>query len=492
MEKANILIVEDEILVANNLKEILENQGYNVIAIVKTGEKAIEKAKDEKPDIIIMDIKLKGKIDGIKASEIIRFNNNIPVIFLTSYVDEALIERAKITESFGYLLKPITDHRQLCINIEMAIYKLEMENKLKQANDQLEKRVIERTEKLNNTLEQYKNALAEIKELKKLLQVENTYLKEEIKLNSNFEEIIGQSNEIKAVLLKVEQVAPSNTTVLILGETGTGKELIARAIHNSSPQKDRALIKIDCSALSPNLIESELFGHEKGSFTGAHVKKIGRFELANGSSIFLDEIGELPFELQSKLLRVIQDGEFERLGGTKTIKTNARVIAATNRDLSDESNKGSFRKDLFFRLNVFPIIIPPLRERKDDIILLLNYFTQKFSKKIGKNIKKISKRISNKLENYTWPGNVRELENLIERAIIISNDDTLKIELPESNHISLDKELKLEDVERKHIIKILNEKHWKIEGAGGTASTLGINPSTLRSRMKKLGIKRLR
>ncbi|MBF0398548.1 MAG: sigma-54-dependent Fis family transcriptional regulator [Desulfobacterales bacterium] len=492
MKKSNILIVEDEILVANNLKEILENQGYNIIAIVKTGEKAIEKAKDEKPDIIIMDIKLKGKIDGIKASEIIRFNNNIPVIFLTSYVDEALIERAKITESFGYLLKPITDHRQLCINIEMAIYKLEMENKLKQANDQLEKRVIERTEKLNNTLEQYKNALAEIKELKKLLQVENTYLKEEIKLNSNFEEIIGQSNEIKAVLLKVEQVAPSNTTVLILGETGTGKELIARAIHNSSPQKDRALIKIDCSALSPNLIESELFGHEKGSFTGAHVKKIGRFELANGSSIFLDEIGELPFELQSKLLRVIQDGEFERLGGTKTIKTNARVIAATNRDLSDESNKGSFRKDLFFRLNVFPIIIPPLRERKDDIILLLNYFTQKFSKKIGKNIKKISKRISNKLENYTWPGNVRELENLIERAIIISNDDTLRIELPESNYISLDKELKLEDVERKHIIKILNEKHWKIEGAGGTASTLGINPSTLRSRMKKLGIKRLR
>lgn len=335
-----------------------------------------------------------------------------------------------------------------------------------------------------------REALTEIEHLKKQLESDYTYLREEMKLSHNFEEILGQSNALKGALYKIEQIASTKTTVLLLGETGVGKELFARAIHNASSCKERPLVKVNCAALPPTLIESELFGHEKGAFTGAQSKQVGRFELANGTTIFLDEIGELSSALQAKLLRVLQDGEFERVGSSHTIRVNVRVIAATNRNMEEEVKQGRFREDLWYRLNVFPIIVPPLRERTEDIFLIATFFINKFSKRHGKSIKTIPSKVLNALKNYPWPGNVRELENVIERSVIISQGPVLTIDLPGSQRISVDECRKMEEVERNHISKCLKEAHWKIEGINGAAQTLGLNPGTLRSRMKKLGIKR--
>ena len=329
------------------------------------------------------------------------------------------------------------------------------------------------------------------------LQAENKYLQEEIKYSHNFEEIVSRSKNFHKVLQQIEQVAPTDATVLILGESGTGKELMARAIHNISNRSKKALVKVNCATLPANLIESELFGHEKGAFTGAMERKIGRFELADGGSIFLDEIGELPVDLQSKLLRVLQEGEFERLGNPRTMKVNVRVIAATNRNLEQAIEKKEFREDLFYRLNVFPIICPPLRDRKEDIPLLVKHFCQKHEAKIGKKVANISPKVMDSLMNYDWPGNIRELENLIERALILSPGDTLeygdwvpveKTQLKASNGKPAPK--KMEDVEKEHIIETLKKVNWKVSGEKGAAKLLGLNPTTLEARMKKLGIKR--
>jgi len=335
-----------------------------------------------------------------------------------------------------------------------------------------------------------KAALSEIKELKEKLEAERAYLQEEIKLEYNYENIIGQSDEIHYVLYKVEQIAASATTVLVLGETGTGKELVARAIHSLSLRKDRALIKINCAALPANLIESELFGHEKGAFTGAHARQLGRFEVANGATLFLDEIGELPLELQPKLLRVIQDGEFERLGSAQTIKVDVRVIAATNRHLEVEVRKGRFREDLWYRLNVFPITVPPLRERREDISLLVDYFVDKISKRLGKSIESIPTTVMKELQNYHWPGNVRELENVLERAVINSSGPKLhlmdELKKPHTNSTAASKTL--DEIERDYIVQVLEQTHWKVSGKNGAAGILGLDRSTLRARMRKLGI----
>jgi len=332
----------------------------------------------------------------------------------------------------------------------------------------------------------------EVSKLKNQLQAENIYLQEEIKLAHHVDEIIGDSDAIKYVLFKIEQVGQTDSTVLILGETGTGKELVARAIHNQSLRKDRPLVKVNCAALSASLIESELFGHEKGSFTGASARKIGRFELADGATIFLDEIGELPLELQAKLLRIVQEGEFERLGSTKTLKVNVRILAATNRNLKAEVEKGTFREDLWYRLNVFPITVPPLRQRREDVSQLVEHFVSTLSKKVGKNITAISSATSKKLQSYSWPGNVRELANVIERAVINAQSSVLHIAdqfepAPEASSISTST---LEEVEREYIIRILDETLWKIEGSNGAAKRLGLHPSTLRTRMVKLGIQK--
>jgi len=332
--------------------------------------------------------------------------------------------------------------------------------------------------------------LFEIQKLKDQLEAERAYLQEEIKLEYNHENIIGQSDAINYVLYKVEQIARSNTIVLVLGETGTGKELVARAIHGLSSRKERAFVKLDCATLPSNLIESELFGHEKGAFTGAHSRKLGRFEVADGATLFLDEIGELPLELQPKLLRVVQDGEFERLGGSRTIRIDVRIIAATNRNLEEEVRKGRFRDDLWYRLNIFPITVPPLRDRVDDIPLLVDFYVKKISKRMGKSIEIIPTRVMNALQNYQWPGNIRELENVLERAVINSAGPKLRLvdELKKPQRDVSTMQKTLEAVEREHIVRILEQTQWKVSGKNGAAEILGLNRSTLRARMRKLGI----
>lgn len=341
--------------------------------------------------------------------------------------------------------------------------------------------------------EEIQLALKEVKKLKDRLQKENTYLMQEIKLNHNFEEIVSESPRFRQILINVEQVANTDATVLITGESGTGKELLARAVHNLSSRRGRPLVKVNCAALPANLIESEFFGHEKGAFTGAIQRKIGRFELADKGTIFLDEIGEMPLELQSKLLRVLQEGEFERLGGTQTIKVNVRVIAATNRDLPGSISEGAFREDLYYRLNVFPIESLPLRERLEDIPVLVNHFTKKFGHRLGKRINKVPEKVIKTLQGYDWPGNIRELENLIERAMIVSQGSSLVIGpwLPKSGQTKKAKNIEtLADNEREHIRGVLEITQGKIRGADGAAVLLDINPTTLEARMKKLGIKK--
>ncbi|MFA6010669.1 MAG: sigma 54-interacting transcriptional regulator [Desulfobacteraceae bacterium] len=333
-------------------------------------------------------------------------------------------------------------------------------------------------------------ALFEIKKLQEQLEAERAYLLEEIKLEYNHENIIGQSDGIKYVLYKVEQIAESDTTVLVLGETGTGKELIARAIHSLSTRKDRALVKVNCATLPSNLIESELFGHEKGSFTGAHTRQLGRFEIANGATLFLDEIGELPLELQAKLLRVIQDGEFERVGSSISIKVDVRIIAATNRNLEEEVQKGRFREDLWYRLNVFPITTPPLRTRIDDLPFLVDYYVGKICKRMGKTIEIIPEIVMNALQAYHWPGNVRELENVLERAVINSSGPKLRLadELKKPLTDSRYNATTMETVEHDHILRILEQTHWKVSGKNSASEILGLDRSTLRARMRKHGI----
>jgi formate hydrogenlyase transcriptional activator len=338
--------------------------------------------------------------------------------------------------------------------------------------------------------EQLRERLREIEELKQRLEGENIYLQEEVQLLGEHSEIVGQSLAMKKVLAQVEQVARTDSTVLIQGETGTGKELLARAIHGMSGRKARLLVTVNCASLPPTLIESELFGRERGAYTGALTKMIGRFEIADGATLFLDEIGEIPLELQSKLLRVLEEGNFERLGSTKTLHVDVRIITATNRDIAQEVQEGKFRKDLFYRLNVFPIVIPPLRERPEDIPLLVWAFVKEFQKKMGKKIENISKKSMEALQSYSWPGNVRELRNVIEHAMIVSSDRTLVVHAPKLPSSETPDVRSLEDMERRHIVSALERNGWRVGGKGGAAEVLGLKRSTLYSRMKKLGINR--
>jgi transcriptional regulator with GAF, ATPase, and Fis domain len=338
------------------------------------------------------------------------------------------------------------------------------------------------------------NSFREIKALKEQLAEENLHLREEIKLTHRYGDIVGESAALRAALKKVEQVAPTDSTVLICGETGTGKELIARAIHNNSARKDRLLVTVNCAALPSNLVEAELFGREKGAYTGALSRQAGRFEIADGSTILLDEVGELPLELQAKLLRVLQQGEFERLGSTKTQKVDVRVLASTNRDLAKAVEDKAFREDLYYRLNVFPIEVPPLRDRAEDIPQLVWAFVREFSESMGKIVESVSRETMEALQNYSWPGNVREVRNLIERAMIISPGPTLDVELPSGARAQDSSRRystrKLADVELEHIRSVVESTGWRIRGKGGAAEILGLKPTTLEARMKKLGLER--
>ncbi len=434
-------------------------------------------------------------------------------------VSAYLSGKARLIEGERRVFAVVTDiDERKRIEADLAAYRKDLEKmvverteELQAANETLELRVMERSEELisaNAQLSQeivdrkraedsLRSSLAEIKELKDRFQAENIYLKQVIYRECNYGEIIGQSNALRHVFFRVEQVAPQDTTVLLLGETGTGKGVVARAIHSKSSPARRAgpMITVNCSALPANLIESELFGREKGAFTGSSERQIGRFELADNGTLFLDEIGDMPMELQTKLLRVIQDGEFERLGAPRTIKVNVRIIASTNRNLDEAIRNNTFREDLFYRLNVFPITVPPLRQRKEDIPLLVDYFVAKFNKKTGKKIETVPKDTLNLLQDYDWPGNVRELESIIERAVITSQGTSLQeLDRVEPGRMARGQETQgakgLVEIEREHILQVLQNTNWRIEWENGAAAILGLNPSTLRGRMRKEGISR--
>ncbi len=339
-------------------------------------------------------------------------------------------------------------------------------------------------------------AFQEIDALREKLSKENAYLEEEIRTEHNFGDIVGESAALRRVLKEVETVAPTDSTVLIRGETGTGKELVARALHERSPRRSRSFIKLNCAAIPTGLLESELFGHEKGAFTGAISQKIGRFEVAHLGTLFLDEVGDIPSELQPKLLRVLQEQEFERLGGTKTIKVDVRLVAATHRDLSTMVADGRFREDLYYRLNVFPLVLPPLRERPDDIPRLVRHFTQRFARRMGRRVETIPSEAMDALVRYPWPGNVRELQNIIERAVILSSGLVLQVPLgdlqtvPAQSPLNDSRPLTLVDAEREHILAALDEAGWVLGGPKGAAARLGMKRSTLHWKMQKLGITR--
>ncbi len=376
-----------------------------------------------------------------------------------------------------------------------------MEEELRRSRDELETRVQERTKELQRINEALIKALDEIKHLKEQLYRENVSLREEIDKASMFEEIVGASLALKALLARVTKVAPLDSTVFITGETGTGKELIARAIHKRSQRSSRAFVSVNCAAIPASLIASELFGHEKGAFTGAHQRRLGRFELAEGGTIFLDEIGELPIETQLALLRVLQEREFDRVGGNQPIRANVRVIAATNRDVKAAISAGSFRSDLFYRLNVFPIEIPPLRERKEDIPLLVEYFIDRYASISGKKIRGVNKNNLDLLQSYPWPGNVRELQNVIERSVILCETQILSIdeswllrEVSQTQPTSklLSERQRLVTQEKEMIEAALLESRGRVSGLLGAAVKLGLPPSTLESKIRSLNINKHR
>ena len=440
----------------------------------------------------------------------LRETQSILVIFMT-----ALSETEDKVHGFGtgavdYVTKPF-QNEEVLVRVKTHITLRNLQNALQEANDRLEQRVEQRTAEL-------REAYAEVEQLKNRLEAENVYLQEEIKVAHNFEEIIGESAAIKEILRQVELVAPTDSTVLIEGETGTGKELIARAIHNLSARRDRPLVKVNCAAISAGLVESELFGHERGAFTGAIQRRIGRFELADGGTLFLDEVGDLPPDTQVKLLRVLQEQEFERVGSSQPIRVDVRVIAATNRHLATLSKDGTFREDLFYRLSVFPLAVPPLRERKADIPTLAHFFLAKFAAKMGKAFDGFSKSSMQQLISNAWPGNVRELQNVIERAVILTKGSTVQIDTsfgllqecrdpdevtpesdaqpqaaqtPPSSEAVPSTFTTLEEMERIHIRRVLNSTNWVISGKTGASSILDLHPNTLRSRMQKLGLKKV-
>ncbi|HEX8316117.1 MAG TPA: sigma 54-interacting transcriptional regulator [Flavisolibacter sp.] len=645
LQQQTILIVEDEFAVANDLRMILEKAGYLVIGIAHSVAKAEEFNREQRPDLVLVDIHLKGQQSGIDLARQLG-EEDIPFVYVSANINSSLLEEVKTTKPYGFIVKPFRE-KDVLVALEIAHYRhahrLEVRIRQEQAlqialTDALsedgnwEQRLLkvvrlfqpyipfdyfivglEKEQALNTfrscsffrvghneyqtiwaenflqmtglTLEKYqqlrarvpndgqaiynsnefemacrqnalKGVIAEtfrlqsnlnmplqtaqngtfflsffskgpgtyqaehlqllerlktsltltvdrlmafdqIKLLSEQLRRENTYLQEEVKTGANFEEIIGRSPKLQQVFTSITQVAPTNYTVLILGETGTGKELIARAVHNRSPRKSKALIKVNCAALPPQLIESELFGHERGSFTGATEKRIGKFELAHGGTIFLDEIGELPLELQPKLLRVLQEKEIERIGGKGSFLCDVRIIAATNRNLQTEVAAGRFRADLFYRLNVFPVHLPSLRDRKEDLLLLATHFLQKIAKNLGKKLTGISEESLEQMEAYHWPGNIRELEHLLERAAIMATGPIVSIAeplllnpQPPDMVTSITIVKPSEQAERENITAALKLADYRIRGTGGAAEILQIKPTTLEAKLVRLGISR--
>jgi len=506
--QARILVVDDQEANVLLLEQMLSGAGYLFVTSTRDPGKVCELYRNNRYDLILLDLQMP-VMDGfqvMKGLREIETQSYVPVLVITAQPGHKL--RALEAGAKDFISKPF-DLVEIKTRIRNMLEVRLLYKKIENYSKELEQTVKERTGELtkaNGNLRQeieirkkaegsLQGAYGEIKRLKDRLQAENIYLQHEVDRQYNLGEVVGQSSALAQVFLRVEQVAPMNATVLLLGETGTGKGVVARAIHGSSSRKNRPLITVNCTTLPATLVESELFGREKGAYTGSDSRQIGRFELADGGTLFLDEIGEMPLELQSKLLRVIQDGEFERLGSSNTIKTDVRIIAATNRNLEDEIRAGRFREDLFYRLNVFPITMPPLRLRKEDIPLLVNHFVAKFNLKIGKQIDTVSMQTLDTLQNYHWPGNVRELESVIERAVIISKGPSLQV-LDQFDNSQKPGELVGQDVkalialEHDLIRQVLQKTCWRIEGKKGAAVVLGLNPSTLRFRMRKYGIMR--
>jgi two-component system, NtrC family, response regulator HydG len=447
--KKKILIVEDEFIVANDLKMILKKAGYDVVGIAASAPQARQLIHDKKPHWVLLDIILKGNETGIDLAAELK-PQNIPFLFISANTNQTILEAVKKTEPYGFMVKPFRE-KDLLVMLDIAKYKFAIEQK-------------------SNT---------------------------DTSAPGTFEGIIGNSPQLKEVLRKISIVAPTDTSVLVLGESGTGKERIARAVHENSDRKNNPLVVVNCAALPLSLVESELFGHEKGAFTGANNKRTGKFEQANGGTLFLDEIGELPLDAQVKLLRVLQEKEIERIGGEHPIKVDVRIVAATNRILEQEVAEGRFRLDLYYRLNVFPVNLPPLRDRKEDLEASALHFVKKYAALSKKNVTGITHNAMQQLFQYNWPGNIRELEHLVERSVLLAQDaeiENFTIIAPAGNvqaHAAISNDgplLSLEDMEREHIMAALKMCSGKVFGQGGAAEMLKIAPATLYSKIKKLSI----
>lgn len=447
--KEKILIVEDEFIVANDLKIMLIKAGYQITGIASSVVQARKLIEDKRPDWVLLDIMLKGTLTGIDLAWELR-EMQLPFLYISANTNQTTLEAVKATHPYGFMVKPFRE-RDLIVMLDIAKYRFDQENG-----------------NLTNVI------------------IDTG--------NQEIEGIIGESVLLKEVIEKIQIVAPAETSVLILGESGTGKERVAHSIHDLSAHKSNPIVVVNCAALPHSLIESELFGHEKGAFTGANTLRIGKFEQAHNGTIFLDEIGELPLDSQVKLLRVLQEKEIERLGGNKTIKINVRIVAATNRSLEKEVAEGRFRLDLYYRLNVFPIQLPTLKERAADIEALANHFLKKYAASSRKNVNSISEAALEQLKQYDWPGNIRELEHLIERNVLLAKTNEIEnFDLPSGNTGNLEKTSgkmrSMEEMEKEHIMNALQICGGKVSGPGGAAELLKMQSQTLYSKMKKLGIK---
>jgi DNA-binding NtrC family response regulator len=454
-----VCVVDDDASIRDSLRDLIASAGLRVQTFASAQE-FLAGPRPGAASCLVLDVQLPGLSGLDLQQELAKLDVQIPIIFITGHGDIPMTVRAMKAGAIEFLTKPFRD------------------DDLLNAVDQAIKR--------SRQMEQLRNKPAE----------EKKYPENELRSEISFSEIVGQSAALRRVLKEVETVAPTDSTVLIYGETGTGKELIARAIHNLSLRRSNPFVKLNCAAIPTGLLESELFGHERGAFTGAFAQRIGRFELANRGTIFLDEIGDIPLELQPKLLRVLQEREFERLGSTRTLHTDARPIAATNSNLAERVNDKRFRIDLYYRLNVFPIVVPPLRERREDIPLLVRHFVEKYTRRIKKSIETIPPEAMKALSEYPWPGNVRELEHFVERSVILSDDSSLQpplAELARQKNLSttLSNPTTLREAEREHILRALKEARWVVGGPEGAAARLGMKRTTLNSLVKRLGIDRL-
>lgn len=490
VDPGTILVVDDEPANLDVLLKCLSLENYHVL-VAEDGQNGVECARRALPDIILLDVMMP-VMDGFEACCELKSDpttRHIPVIFMTANDDLDSKIKAFELGAADYVVKPFR-HKEVLARAATQMSLTRLSRQLEAANSELEERVAERTAELAAALE-------EVKVLRNRLQAENTYLQAEIREHHGQHEIVGDSDCMREVIDNAKRVAPSTTSVLICGETGTGKELIARTVHEHSQRADRPLVKLNCAAISGGLVESELFGHVKGAFTGAVDKRLGRFEIADGGTLFLDEISELPLETQAKLLRVLQEQEFEPVGSSKTRKVDVRIIAATNRDLPSEIKAGRFRSDLYFRLNVFPLQLPALRQRGRDIASLAEFFLEGFARKHQKPIVRISTDCMERLLRYDWPGNVRDLQNVIERAVILCDEDELEVPWgfdgarmsgPEAQGAGASESYALHDIERQHIIATLKQTNGVIDGPNGAANLLELKPSTARFRIRKLGI----